>query len=58
MLTYFPELICLLGLLLWFLMTQAKGVSATPPAGFFGEVGRLMFFAGLLALCLRGFTRP
>jgi hypothetical protein len=46
---YFPELICIAGLLLWFFLSEKYGKGI--------EAGRLMFFAGLLAICLRGWPR-
>ena len=44
MIIYLPLLICLVGLLMWFLATNPK----------VSECGRIMFWTGLLAFLLGG----
>lgn len=46
MLIYLPQIVMIIGLIVWFALDQPKVT----------EAGRLAFFAGLLATCLKGFS--
>ena len=46
MIIYFPVLICLIGLIVFILCKRPESADAK-------ELGRIMFFCGLLAVCLR-----
>jgi len=48
LLIFLPQVIMLIGLVLYFVATNGKVV----------EVGRLMFLSGLLATCLTGIRHP
>lgn len=48
MLIFLPQIVMIIGLIVWFAFDNAK----------LSEAGRLAFFSGLLATCLVGFHHP